>query len=754
MIKNHIINLSVISLFLASYTLSQTTITGRVIDSKTDQPLSGANIVLVGADLGTTSNKEGQYQLSIAEPGEYVLRVSFIGYKEAVRNLSLGQNQKLTVNIQLRPTILRGDIVLVTATKTERRLSEIPGRVEVITQEELKSLPSQKLDDVLKYSSGLNVHRTSGIFEIRPVVSLRGVSGDEPGRTLVLVNGVPINKSDTGVANWNRINVNNIKQVEIFKGAGSSLYGNNAMGGVINIITQTPVEKFSGGANVSYGTYNTLSTNFNLSMRKNDKLYFDVDGFYRRSDGYIDLPDTLKTEYTVPLFLDEKGISAQMGFDLNPTTSVKVLYDYYDDKRGEGEKIEEVDGKHRHFDTHFFQGKFTRRRENSKYELNGFYQYENYLRVDERITKGEYQKFDVASDRVDKGLLFYYLRNIASNHTLIFGFELKSGSVDGGDYYATSPDTVLNRGKMQFLAVYLQDEFGLMDNRLRIIASLRYDKVKFYDGYFHANLEDNPFYTYNGNLGENRWNAYSPRIAARYSLSGNLSGYLSYSKGFRSSILDDLCRSGWMRLGPKVSNPELGPETIDSYEFGFDYSPENTMKISPSFYYSKGNDFLYFVDTGELLWGKKPIYRRENITAVDIYGAEFDFTYRSYGSIFFSGNYTYNQSTISRFPDNPELEGKYLIYSPIHQAKASIQWKNQFINIILGIQYKDRQFTNDDNSEEIGAYCTLDVQIWKVLFDDMKIAVDFQNITNERQTEHIERLSPGRLINIKLSYNW
>ncbi|MBC8174742.1 MAG: TonB-dependent receptor, partial [Candidatus Marinimicrobia bacterium] len=410
MIKNHIINLSVISLFLASYTLSQTTITGRVIDSKTDQLLSGANIVLVGADLGTTSNKEGQYQLSIAEPGEYVLRVSFIGYKEAVRNLSLGQNQKLTVNIQLRPTILRGDIVLVTATKTERRLSEIPGRVEVITQEELKSLPSQKLDDVLKYSSGLNVHRTSGIFEIRPVVSLRGVSGDEPGRTLVLVNGVPINKSDTGVANWNRINVNNIKQVEIFKGAGSSLYGNNAMGGVINIITQTPVEKFSGGANVSYGTYNTLSTNFNLSMRKNDKLYFDVDGFYRRSDGYIDLPDTLKTEYTVPLFLDEKGISAQMGFDLNPATSVKVLYDYYDDKRGEGEKIEEVDGKHRHFDTHFFQGKFTRRRENSKYELNGFYQYENYLRVDERITKGEYQKFDVASDRVDKGLLFYYLR--------------------------------------------------------------------------------------------------------------------------------------------------------------------------------------------------------------------------------------------------------------------------------------------------------------------------------------------------------
>jgi iron complex outermembrane recepter protein len=69
---------------------------------------------------------------------------------------------------------------------------------------------------------------------------MRGL-GSEPGRSLILMDGVPINKGETGEVNWNRIDIDEVQRLEIFKGPGSSVYGNNAMGGVINIISRKPV---------------------------------------------------------------------------------------------------------------------------------------------------------------------------------------------------------------------------------------------------------------------------------------------------------------------------------------------------------------------------------------------------------------------------------------------------------------------------------------------------------------------------------
>jgi iron complex outermembrane recepter protein len=126
--------------------------------------------------------------------------------------------------------------IVVTVTKTPRNIKEIPSRVSVIKSDILESIPVLQVDDVLRFIPGVNVNRTGGIYSQRPMVTLRGLSGDEQSRTLVLINGVPINTSDEGGVNWNRINPYDIEQIEVFKGPGSSLYGNNAMGGVINII--------------------------------------------------------------------------------------------------------------------------------------------------------------------------------------------------------------------------------------------------------------------------------------------------------------------------------------------------------------------------------------------------------------------------------------------------------------------------------------------------------------------------------------
>ena len=92
-----------------------------------------------------------------------------------------------------------------------------------------------------------------------------------------------------------------------------------------------------------------------------DKLFLNLAGFYRNSDGYFDLPDSLQDQYSVPLFLDEKGISANIGYSFNKNTVFDIKYDYYDDKRGEGVKINKNDGKHRQFDTNFIQATFSKK---------------------------------------------------------------------------------------------------------------------------------------------------------------------------------------------------------------------------------------------------------------------------------------------------------------------------------------------------------------------------------------------------------
>ena len=127
-------------------------------------------------------------------------------------------------------------------------------------------------------------------------VSIRGLAGDEQGRTLVLFDGIPINTSDEGSVNWNSIHIDNVQRIEVFKGPGSSLYGNSAMGGVINIISKRPVSPFSLNTSGSYGSLNTWKTDLGLSSRINDKFAIFLSGYYNKSDGFNNIPDSLRTE--------------------------------------------------------------------------------------------------------------------------------------------------------------------------------------------------------------------------------------------------------------------------------------------------------------------------------------------------------------------------------------------------------------------------------------------------------------------------
>ena len=186
--------------------------------------------------------------------------------------------------------------IVVTGSRTERPISQSPGSIHVVTPVLLRNAPAQTTDDILVMLSGVNTTRSDGLSNMHSNVSIRGLAGDEQGRTLVLFDGIPLNTSDEGSVNWNSIHIDNVQRIEVFKGPGSSLYGNNAMGGVINIISKTPLSPLSINASASYGSLCTWKTSLGFSSRINNQFALFISGYYNETNGFNNIPDSLRTD--------------------------------------------------------------------------------------------------------------------------------------------------------------------------------------------------------------------------------------------------------------------------------------------------------------------------------------------------------------------------------------------------------------------------------------------------------------------------
>ena len=214
--------ISLILIFIIGNQLTaQTILQGSVYDFQDQSTLAGANISI--NNLGCISDKDGKFEIELSK-GDYNLEVSFIGYKKYKKQLTISEGNN-TLEIRLKKSIFTVETIEIAAKgfQSDEMLSS--ARVQKISQEQIKSLPAQKLEGVLLYSSGVDVDNTLGMFGDKAVVSMRGMGGDNQGRMLVMIDGVPVNKSDGGSVNWNAININNLSEIRIVQGAASTLYG-------------------------------------------------------------------------------------------------------------------------------------------------------------------------------------------------------------------------------------------------------------------------------------------------------------------------------------------------------------------------------------------------------------------------------------------------------------------------------------------------------------------------------------------------
>lgn len=766
--------------FISNGVSAQSCISGKVLDAATGKSVPDANIT-VSALKGTISGTEGNFHLCELPSDSISISITYVGFESFNFKGKLTPGENKLGNFYIIPTAIPIDQFVVTATRTGNLMVNTPVRVNLISPKMLEGVPSQNVDEVLQYSPGINYSRPFGIFSTKGIVTMRGMSGKEQGRVLVLLDGVPVNKSDGGTVDWNMIDLNSVQKIEITKGAGSAIYGGNAMGGIINIISKEPESKPFVKASIEYGTFNTLggklSTGGKLKKTEHPvSLYWLANLSAKKSDGYITQSDAdvKANPYIVKSNMKEAGLNFKTGVNIREKHTIEAMVNYYNDKRGTGEKVFQPEGNTTDHDSYGiilnYRGNFGKLKLNSSiYNLN-----ENYKKVNEYL-KDDYTWYDVLSKRRDYGIFSSLSSPLGGNQVITGGFDYKNGSVDAYDKYYTSTDIVYNKGAMSTYALFAQDEISLMADKIRILAGIRFDMADFNDGSFYI---ENPSMETEFMVGggyqepvmpEQKWNAISPRLSVQYKWNETDRVYALYSHGFRPSVLDDLCRSGRIKGGFKLANPSVQPESLNNFETGLDLKPTQKSVLSGSVYYSRGTDFQYYVSNGQTIdmgFGERPIFIRANISDVEMYGAEVELRFDIHPAINVFGNYAYSHSTILEYSkiaqnDTIDLAGKFLTDVPAHIFTAGANWNNRIVNSSIYVRYNGAMFINDQNtvdeillSDTYSAYTTVDMKFWKTFGSHYNFTLNIQNLLDVKYYDSKYAVCPGRFITCEFAVNF
>ncbi|MCK5739321.1 TonB-dependent receptor, partial [bacterium] len=224
---------------------------GQIRDARTGERLPGANVQILETLLGASADLHGKFRIRSIRPGNYTFKFSMIGYEPLLREgVAIEAGRSSSLAVKLNQTVLGMNPVVVTASKRRQDLTLTPHSISVLSGTEINERQPVRLDEALQTVSGVQFVENS--------ISIRGSSGYTKGigsRVLLLIDGVPLMLADTGEINWNLLPIMGIEQVEVIKGAGSALYGSNALGGVINVITRAPTREGNVQVRTMFGLY-------------------------------------------------------------------------------------------------------------------------------------------------------------------------------------------------------------------------------------------------------------------------------------------------------------------------------------------------------------------------------------------------------------------------------------------------------------------------------------------------------------------
>jgi outer membrane cobalamin receptor len=341
-------------------------VTGIVRDSS-GSVVVGATIIVRAEpriEVRSVSGPDGRFSVS-APAGAITVVVRADRFAEATQPLAAGAT-RTDLAITLAPATI-AEAVTVTPTRGEQRMGDTPASVNVIDRRQIRQSPAVVADDVLRQMPTFSLFRRTSSLSSHPTaqgVSLRGIGPSGVSRTLVLLDGVPFNDPFGGWVYWSRVPLESTDRIEMVDGTNSSLYGNYAMGGVINIVTAQPTRRTL-EASTQFGNLNTPK----FDMRASDvwgKLGVVVEGTAFDTDGYPIVAASERGAVDTKAAVKFGNANVRVQYDINDRVQAFVQSGYFHEKRDNG-KVSTIDGTPEGNDTTWktFSGGFTARLANA-----------------------------------------------------------------------------------------------------------------------------------------------------------------------------------------------------------------------------------------------------------------------------------------------------------------------------------------------------------------------------------------------------
>nr|WP_297787422.1 TonB-dependent receptor [uncultured Allomuricauda sp.] len=430
---------------------------GKVTDNGQSLPL--ANVLLKGTDMGTATDIDGVFKLTGIQPGDYVVLVTSLGYQPYQTKISLGAGANKTINIQLEASAQSLDETVVTGTLKPVSRLESPVPVEVYSPTFLKKNPTASVFDALQNVNGVRPQINCNVCNTGDI----HINGLEGPYTLVLIDGMPIVSGLGTVYGLTGIPNSLIEQIEIVKGPASSLYGSEAVGGLINIITKNALsapEFFADGFATGWGEYN-LDVGSKVAVSDKTNLLLGLNYFN------YDVPvDNNGDNFTDLTLQDRISLFQKWDFERedNRLFSLAGRFFYEDRWGGEMQWTPEFRGG----DEIYGESIYTRR-----WELLGKYQ----LPFEEKFllsfSYNDHNQNSVYGDTeylADQRIGFAQLTwdKTAGNHDLLLGSAVRYNYYDDNTPATTEADNIW------IPSVFVQDEYNFATKH-SFLAGLRYD---------------------------------------------------------------------------------------------------------------------------------------------------------------------------------------------------------------------------------------------------------------------------------------
>ncbi len=640
-----------------------------------------------------------------------------------------------------KPVFELGDIV-VTATRKAMPLEDAPVKVTVIEKEEIENTPELTLGDFLRRVPDITLAKSHWTECAPREITLRGVSSQE--RTLVLLDGIPLNGTMHGWTSLSHIPKDAVERVEIVRGPMSALYGSGAMGGVVNILTKVPKKSWETSFKSGYGSMDTRYTELFQSGGTDEVKYY-FGGRYYDTGGYIAAKNP--HSYNRENKRAEWSMTGRLMWYPDDVSSLKLGFGHSDESVDRGRIFT-----HHDYVTRMVYLTYARENKDGiSVEGSLYKKFQDWkVNFDLRPTYS-YLYLTENHDLEDYGQLFKISYPISNSNTLTAGIDSQAGKIKKTDVYPTSTREALTRGKQSMVSFFMQDEMEI-SKRMSLTVGARGDFSESYDG---RSYDSNPaphapvdeYYE------SRKWDSISPKAGLRYHLNDNTTLRTSVGKAFAAPSLPKLYTV--MQRGPILvyGNPELDPETSVSYELGVEHWFTDQLQGGLSMFHTDGDDFISMRSTGALT----RLY--DNITKVKIQGIESELNYDFARKWTMFVGHSYNRSVIKTDSANPANDSNALPFTPRHKGRVGFTYRDSDrFSGDLSFRYMGKRYTDIENTSMLDEYVTIDLSLSKKCGKYTTFTIGAENILDiEYDLYGIpddESKAPGRVVMMSVSYEF